>query len=98
MNIEVKIAFMFFFLLGLTGFLWSCVTCIFRFIEKWYEFNLIGKIIIILALIIKNKVLLFKTFVGIVSLFEISSRILISTFSHKLSTPRESGSEKLIYG
>lgn len=51
MNIEVKIAFMFFFLLGLTGFLWSFVTCIFHFIEKWSEFNLIGKIIIILALL-----------------------------------------------
>lgn len=51
MNIEVKIAFMFFFSLGLTGFLWSFVTCIFNFIEKWYELNLIGKIIIILALL-----------------------------------------------
>lgn len=50
-NIEVKVAFMFLFSLGLTGFLWSFVTCIFNFIEKWYEFNLIGKIIIILALL-----------------------------------------------
>lgn len=51
MNIEIKFAFMFFFLIGLTGFLWSFVTCIFNFIEKWSEFNLIGKIIIILALL-----------------------------------------------
>ena len=51
MNIEVKVAFMFLFSLGLTGFLWSFLTSIFNFIEKWYEFNLIGKIIIILALL-----------------------------------------------
>ena len=73
MNIEVKIAFMFFFSLGLTGFLWSFITCIFRFIGKWSEFNLIGKIIIILAL-------LFILF-GIV-LFTIIDCMLIAEFEN----------------